>query len=1143
MLDTNSDSADPTGTSHSDDYTNPLLSTPTTSNGFLTFDVTLGSGDDGTQVTLLRNGVAVGTPVIAHLDNLTGKVTAQVTDPGPFSPLGLPTGQPNGTYTYSVSLKDTAGNVDNPANRPTLNVTVDMTAPQQPSAPTLAPGNDTGTITNDNVTNPNLIVTLAPNDTNGVLTFTGTAEANNLVRLVDATGTVYGQAYADSFGTYRVQATGIQNDGTYTFYVFSYDKAGNPSTRSAASPAIKVVTAPIAPTPTLGVVASDDTGQSDQAHPLDITTNVQKPTFVGTGKANLSVWIIDTQGNIPGDLPAYGISTGGIVTNSNGVPPTLKVRSDGTFQVQFDRVLPSGVYNLVARTYDPSSGTYADSPVFKLTIIAPGANGENDNLKTPQNLNLSTDTDTGTKGDGVTSTRLYRLVGGQTDPNTLIELFKVGSSDVLASTTSDGSGNFSLRPAAQFVNGTITYYVREYDIAGNPGPKSSQFTVRSVTTTGDYNNNVNITAATSGGQADLMTYNRSTGVFSLSLTGVNGTPAPASNQGPISYGGKDLAGSNFIPFQGDFNGDGKTDFGVYDFSTATYYIEESSSNGSTLVVKQYGSPGHDLPVIGDFDGDGTTDFVVYNPDTATFSGQLSSGPSFQYQFQAVGDQPVVGDYNGDGKTDIAVFRPSTAQWFIQPISINSAGQVQPDGNLTTVSYGWPGVDQAVPADYDGDGKTDIAIYRPTGKDPNQTQGRFYIRLSSGGNQQVQNVGPAGQVASNAIPVALDYNGDGKADPSIYQPSSSQWSFLYSGSGAAYTQTVGTANSLPLGAPLSYRLPGALNPGGGGSSKATPGDFNGDGKADMMTYNRSTGVFNLSFTGGSTLSLGPISYGGRNLAGNDFIPIQGDFNGDGKTDFGVYDFRNAVYYIEESSSNGSTLVVKSYGWPGHDLPLMADYNGDGITDFAVYRPDTATFYAQLSNGPAIQYSFGWPNHDQPVVGDFNGDGKTDIAVFRPSTDQWFIQPISINAAGQVQPAGNQTIVQFGWPGVDKAVPADYNGDGKTDIAVYRPSGSNANQTQGLFYIRSWETGQTSYQVVGTQVATNAIPVALDYDNDGKADVSIYQPSSSQWSFRYSGSGSSFTQTLGTAGALPMGAPCLPTGCPAPAAWSQPPASAA
>ncbi|HEU5115776.1 MAG TPA: hypothetical protein VFT74_03795, partial [Isosphaeraceae bacterium] len=85
-------------------------------------------------------------------------------------------------------------------------------------------------------------------------------------------------------------------------------------------------------------------------------------------------------------------------------------------------------------------------------------------------------------------------------------------------------------------------------------------------------------------------------------------------------------------------------------------------------------------------------------------------------------------------------------------------------------------------------------------------GQFYIQSSSNGQLAVRSVGVAGQVATNAIPVALDYDNDGKADPSIYQPSTSQWSFLYSGSGSS-TRTLGTAGALPLGAPLSpYRLP-------------------------------------------------------------------------------------------------------------------------------------------------------------------------------------------------------------------------------------------------------------------------------------------------------------------------------------------------
>ena len=67
-------------------------------------------------------------------------------------------------------------------------------------------------------------------------------------------------------------------------------------------------------------------------------------------------------------------------------------------------------------------------------------------------------------------------------------------------------------------------------------------------------------------------------------------------------------------------------------------------------------------------------------------------------------------------------------------------------------------------------------------------------------------------------------------------------------------------------------------------------------------------------------------------------------------------------------------------------------------------------------------FGDPS-DIPMPGDYNGDGVTDIAVYRPTSGQWFVR--------------NQFAVSFGDPG-DIPVPADYNGDGKMDVAVYRLS---------------------------------------------------------------------------------------------------------
>lgn len=111
----------------------------------------------------------------------------------------------------------------------------------------------------------------------------------------------------------------------------------------------------------------------------------------------------------------------------------------------------------------------------------------------------------------------------------------------------------------------------------------------------------------------------------------------------------------------------------------------------------------------------------------------------------------------------------------------------------------------------------------------------------------------------------------------------------------------------------------------------------------------------------------------------------------------------------------------------------------------------------------------------VNADFDGDGRSDVSVFRPSTGEWLIYGSE---------SGTVTVFQFGL-GTDILTPGDYDGDGRTDFAVFRPSESNWYvHTRDGYFVRNFGL-------------PGDIPAPADYDGDGRTDFAVFRPSSGQW----------------------------------------------
>lgn len=268
------------------------------------------------------------------------------------------------------------------------------------------------------------------------------------------------------------------------------------------------------------------------------------------------------------------------------------------------------------------------------------------------------------------------------------------------------------------------------------------------------------------------------------------------------------------------------------------------------------------------------------------------------------------------------------------------------------------------ADFDGDGKTDVSVYRPS-------EGNWYLDRSTDGFQGL-NFG-----ASEDIPTPGDFDGDGKADIAVFRPSTGTWYRINSGSGVASADNFGLTGDIPQA-----------------------GDFDGDDKDDIAVFRPSTGTWYwLNSSNGQFVGV-PFGQNGDR-------PVAGDYDGDGKDDPSVY--RDGTWYRLNSGNGQAVFAV--FGGAGGDVPVPADYDGDNREDLAYFQPSNGDWHWKRSSDD-VNVDLHWGQAgDVAVPGDYDGDGRDDQAVFRDGA--WYINRSTSGFVG----------VNFGL-GSDIAIPSKY-----------------------------------------------------------------------------------------------------------------------